>query len=84
MRSEIFRLLYCCGKRISEVLQLKVEDMDLGSGVLIVRVGRFNKDRLVPMAPSKFLGSISFCVAFRRPYSAGFPGSTVRLMLVLF
>lgn len=49
---EIFRLLYCCGMRVSEVLQLKVEDVDLGSGVLTVREGKFNKDRLVPMAPS--------------------------------
>jgi integrase len=49
---EIFRLLYCCGMRISEVLQLKVADVDLGSGVLTVREGKFNKDRLVPMALS--------------------------------
>ena len=49
---EIFRLLYCCGMRVSEVLQLKVADVDLGSGVLTVREGKFNKDRLVPMAPS--------------------------------
>lgn len=49
---EIFRLLYCCGMRVSEVLQLKVEDVDLGAGVLTVREGKFNKDRLVPMASS--------------------------------
>lgn len=49
---EIFRLLYCCGMRVGEVLQLKVADVDLGSGVLTVREGKFNKDRLVPMAPS--------------------------------
>jgi len=49
---EIFRLLYCCGMRVGEVLQLKVEDVDLGSGVLSVREGKFHKDRLVPMAPS--------------------------------
>jgi integrase/recombinase XerD len=49
---EIFRLLYCCGMRVREVLQLKVADVDLGSGVLTVRKGKFNKDRLVPMAPS--------------------------------
>lgn len=49
---EIFRLLYCCGMRVSEVLQLKVADVDLGSGVLTIREGKFNKDRLVPMAAS--------------------------------
>jgi len=52
---EIFRLLYCCGMRINEVLHLKIEDVDLGSGVLTVRDGKFSKDRLVPMAPSTTL-----------------------------
>lgn len=49
---EIFRLLYCCGMRVSELLHLKVADVDLGTGVLTVREGKFNKDRLVPMAPT--------------------------------
>lgn len=49
---EIFRLLYCCGMRVGEVLQLQVADVDLDSGVLTIREGKFNKDRLVPMALS--------------------------------
>ena len=49
---EVFRLLCCCGMRISEVLNLTVADMDLAAGLLVVREGKFNKDRLLPLAPS--------------------------------
>jgi len=49
---EVFRLLYGCGMRVSEVLRLKVADVDLAEGILLVREGKFRKDRLVPLAPS--------------------------------
>lgn len=45
---EIFRLLYGCGFRVNEVLQLRVADVDLDRGVITVRDGKFGKDRLVP------------------------------------
>ena len=45
---EVFRLLYGCGFRLSEVLNLKVRDVDLQQGVITVREGKFGKDRLVP------------------------------------
>jgi len=45
---EIFRLLYGCGFRVNEVLQLRIADVDLDRGVLTVRDGKFGKDRLVP------------------------------------
>jgi len=45
---EVFRLLYGCGFRLSEVLTLKTEDVDLQQGVITVRQGKFGKDRLVP------------------------------------
>lgn len=47
---EVFRLLYGCGFRVNEVLQLRVADVDLGHGVLTVRAAKFGKDRLVPPA----------------------------------
>jgi integrase/recombinase XerD len=47
---EVFRLLYGCGFRLSEVLHLRVADVDLDRGVLTVREGKFGKDRLVPPA----------------------------------
>jgi integrase len=49
---EVFRLLYYCGMRVSEVLKLRVGDVDLDGGVLIIRDAKFNKDRLIPPARS--------------------------------
>jgi integrase/recombinase XerD len=46
----LFRLLYCCGLRISEALHLKIADVDFEQGVLFIRQSKFNKDRLVPMS----------------------------------
>jgi integrase len=48
----IFHLLYGCGLRVSEALALKVADVDLESGVLVIRQTKFGKDRLAPMSPS--------------------------------
>ena len=45
----LFRLLYCCGLRISEACRLRISDVDLKNGVLFIR-GKFNKDRLVPLS----------------------------------
>lgn len=47
---EVFRLLYGCGFRLGEVLGLRIADVDLNRGVLIVRDGKFGKDRFVPPA----------------------------------
>ena len=49
---EVFRLLYGCGFRISEVLKLRVRDVDLNQGIITVRQGKLRKDRLVPPALS--------------------------------
>jgi len=47
---EVFRLLYGCGFRVSEVLKLRVTDVDLNRGILTVRDSKFGKDRHVPPA----------------------------------
>jgi site-specific recombinase XerD len=47
---ELFRVLYGCGLRISEALNLTVTDVDLDQGVLLVREGKFGKDRFVPVS----------------------------------
>lgn len=47
---EIFRLLYGCGFRVSELLHLRVDDVDLHQGIITVREGKFGKDRFVPPA----------------------------------
>jgi integrase/recombinase XerD len=47
----LFRLLYGCGLRVSEALNLRIQDVDLHAGILTIIDGKFNKDRLVPMSP---------------------------------
>jgi len=42
-------LMYSCGLRISEALRLKVSDIDSQRMVVIVRGGKGNKDRHVPL-----------------------------------
>jgi len=49
---EVLRLLYGCGFRLGEVLNLRVRDADLDQGIVTVRQGKFRKDRLVPLALS--------------------------------
>ena len=48
----LFRMLYGCGLRIMEALNLKVRDVDLEEGVLRICQAKNNKDRFVPMANS--------------------------------
>ena len=46
----IFRVIYCCGLRISEARKLKTSDVDLGKGILTIRQSKGQKDRLVYMS----------------------------------
>lgn len=50
--SLVFRILYGCGLRVSEVLHLTVGDVNTADGILTIRNAKFHKDRLVPMSPS--------------------------------
>lgn len=43
----IFRLLYCCGLRNSEVCNLKTEDVNLDEGIITIYHSKGDKDRLV-------------------------------------
>jgi integrase/recombinase XerD len=44
-------LLYCTGMRIAEALALRLADVDLDDGVLLIRQGKFHKSRIVPVPP---------------------------------
>ncbi|MHC1767188.1 MAG: tyrosine-type recombinase/integrase [Verrucomicrobiia bacterium] len=56
MRSETLRiglaLLFCCGLRRGELERLKLGDIDLEQQLLHIRLTKFYKSRLVPLAPS--------------------------------
>ena len=45
------KLLYCCGLRLSECLNLTVHDIRGDEGKLWVRGGKGGKDRMVPISP---------------------------------
>ncbi len=48
----ILELMYGCGLRLSEVRNLKKEDVHIGEGILIVRQGKGMKDRIVSLPVS--------------------------------
>lgn len=48
---ELIRVLYGCGLRVGEACRLTLSDVDLDEGVLTIKQGKFNRDRLVPVAP---------------------------------
>jgi integrase/recombinase XerD len=48
----LVRTAYACGLRIGEVVRLRVADIDSQRGVLLIRQGKGQKDRLVPLSPA--------------------------------
>jgi integrase len=42
-------MLYACGMRVSEALNLKVRDVDLVQGILRINGAKFDKERLLPV-----------------------------------
>lgn len=61
----MIELLYATGVRVSELVRLRVSDIDLSSGVLRV-IGKGNKQRLVPMGRSA-IESLEKYLANERP-----------------
>jgi integrase/recombinase XerD len=66
---------YACGLRASEVLALKVTDIDSSRMLLWVRHGKGNKDRAVPLSPV-LLEALRAHWRRRRPTTWLFPGQT--------
>lgn len=48
----VVRLLYGTGMRILEALRLRVKDVDLGRGEIVIREGKGNKDRVTVLPAS--------------------------------
>lgn len=46
------KLIYCCGLRASEAVKIEVDDIYSKQGLLLVRKGKGNKDRFVPLPTS--------------------------------
>ncbi|MBU1042771.1 MAG: tyrosine-type recombinase/integrase [Candidatus Omnitrophica bacterium] len=67
--SLLFRLLYGCGLRISEALNLKIADVNLEDGILSIRQAKLEKDRIVPMSKSL----IERCKKYSREAHRAYP-----------
>ena len=64
---------YAAGLRASEVAGLRVEDVDSGRGVILVRHGKGAKDRNVMLSP-QLLGILRTYWRLARPKTFLFPG----------
>ena len=65
----LFRLLYCCGLRISEATHLKISDCDFDKGVLFIRESKLNKDRIIPMSAPLADMFVRYHALFNRNHS---------------
>ncbi|MBL7206852.1 MAG: tyrosine-type recombinase/integrase [Candidatus Aenigmarchaeota archaeon] len=55
----LLSFLYGCGLRVSEAIKLKIKDIYLKEGLVMVRLGKGKKDRSVPL-PMKLKAMIEF------------------------
>ena len=70
-------LIYACGLRRSELLNLKPADIDSNRGLLIIRQAKGNRDRIVPL-PGKILENLREYYLAYRPATwlfEGLPGN---------
>lgn len=58
--SNLFGLIAVTGLRISEAISLDDSDVDLETGVLRIRHGKFGKERLVPVSNSTLLQLVAY------------------------
>lgn len=61
----IIRLLYGTGTRLMEALRLRVKDIEFASNIILVRGGKGDKDRVVPL-PSTLMQQLRDQIAARR------------------
>ena len=46
----LFKILYCCGLRVSEAINLTISRVDLTMGTLFITGAKYDKERLLPMS----------------------------------
>jgi len=61
----IIRLLYGTGMRLMEAMRLRVKDIDFDSNIILVRGGKGDKDRVVPL-PASLVQPLRDQLAVRR------------------
>jgi len=79
----LFRFLYGTGVRLSEALNLKLEDVNVSEGTVFIRHAKNNKDRLIPMADGLVKHMDSFIIKFHKLSNFDdfvFPGREKRRM----
>lgn len=69
----LLQTAYACGLRILEVLHLRVTDIDSSRMVVVVRQGKGQKDRLVPLS-TRLLAELRTYWQWQRPGTWLFPG----------
>jgi len=67
----LLSLAYGCGLRVSEIVSLNVEDIKLREAILIVKRGKGNKRRVIPLS-NKVKEDLSNYVYYERPSSLPF------------
>ena len=67
----LFRMLYCCGLRVSEATNLLASDVDLEHGILTIRNSKFGKTRYVPMSAEL----TAVCAVYAETRLVGLPGA---------
>jgi len=57
-----FRLLYCCGLRLSEARTIKVKDVDMENGVITLTNTKLDKQRQIPLSVRLHERFITYCL----------------------
>jgi len=71
--SLLFRILYACGLRISEALNLTMDKVDNEAGIFTIVEGKNKTERYVPMALPLIAQCRSYCEKYRLYAMAGEP-----------
>ena len=61
----LFRILCCCGLRVSEAVKLKYGDVNLADGTLRINDTKFRKDRLVPLSRTLQGQLVDYCSSMK-------------------
>jgi len=58
----LFRVIYCCGLRVSEARKLRNEDVNLSDGSIRINQSKGRKDRIVYLAPDL----LNLCIEYKK------------------